>query len=118
MEVEQSQKLSATLQGAWFVLLKYPAYCDSLSLCNGVAEIHGMLDSHMCSLHLHALGLQASLCYSTLCRLCLALNCRASGRRYLSESQQRSHLHGRLRHAECTLVLAATCPVLTLDWRS
>lgn len=29
------------LQGAWFVLLKYPAYCDSLSLCNGVAEIHG-----------------------------------------------------------------------------
>ena len=27
--------------GAWFVLLKYPAYCDSLSLCNGVAEIHG-----------------------------------------------------------------------------
>ncbi len=30
-------------QGAWFVLLKYPAYCDSLSLCNGVAEIHGMV---------------------------------------------------------------------------
>ncbi len=31
------------LQGAWFILHKYPAYCDSLSLCNGVAEMAGIL---------------------------------------------------------------------------
>ena len=46
-------KLAFTWQGAWFVLLKYPAYCDSLSLCNGVAEIHGMTSSCMAHVGCH-----------------------------------------------------------------
>jgi hypothetical protein len=41
------RRILTPVQGAWFVLLKYPAYCDSLSLCNGVAEIHGQVDVDM-----------------------------------------------------------------------
>jgi hypothetical protein len=92
------------LQGAWFVLLKYPAYCDSLSLCNGVAEIHGMCmiptRVHCTYMSLghdaaHAMALFADPTWHNL-----------QGKWTLTfEWFVRPHLHGRQRQPKCTLVL-------------
>mmetsp|Transcript_19578 Transcript_19578/g.59225 ORF Transcript_19578/g.59225 Transcript_19578/m.59225 type:complete len:727 (+) Transcript_19578:227-2407(+) len=38
------RRILTPVQGSHFILMKYPAYCDSLSLCNGVAEMQGVFD--------------------------------------------------------------------------
>lgn len=38
------RRVLTPVQGSHFILLKYPTYCDSLSLCNGVAEMQGFFD--------------------------------------------------------------------------